>query len=108
MKELTNPRINLLADRVAVLPKEVEEVTKGGILLPKALQEDEVPTERYIVSISRQISEEAKEYERVNLGDIVLYSKYAGTAITIDGVEYKVLRLSDVIGVLTPEVAANQ
>jgi chaperonin GroES len=95
-------KINLkpLADRVIVKPMEAEEKTKGGIILPDIAKEK--PIEGTIVAVGPgKVSEEGKAVKpEVKVGDKVLYGKYSGTEVTIDGEEYLIMRESDIFAVI--------
>ncbi|MGE5364076.1 MAG: co-chaperone GroES [Bacteroidota bacterium] len=93
-------KIQPLADRVVVKPQEAEEVTKGGIILPDTAKEK--PIEGTIVAVGTgKVSEDGKKTElTVKVGDKVLYGKYSGTEVSIDGVEYLIMRESDIFGIV--------
>jgi chaperonin GroES len=95
-------KINLkpLADRVIVKPMEAEEKSKGGIILPDTAKEK--PIEGTIVAIGPgKTSEEGKAVKpEVKVGDKVLYGKYSGTEVTIDGEEYLIMRESDIFAII--------
>lgn len=92
--------IQPLADRVIVKPQEAEETTKGGIILPDTAKEK--PMQGDIVAVSDgKVTEEGKKVElTVKVGDKVLYGKYSGTEITIEGNEYLIMRESDIFGIV--------
>lgn len=89
-----------LADRVVVKPAEAEEVTKGGIILPDTAKEK--PQQGEIVAIGPgRISDEGKVIEpQVAVGDTILYGKYSGTEVNVDGEEYLIMRESDIFAVI--------
>lgn len=92
-------KITPLGDRVIVKPKEAEETTKGGIILPDTAQEK--PIEGSIVAVGPGKIEEGKLVEMsVKVGDSVLYGKYGGNEITIEGDEYLIMRESDIYGIV--------
>jgi chaperonin GroES len=95
-------KINLkpLADRIVVKPAEAEEKTAGGIILPDTVKEK--PVEGTIVAAGPgKVADDGKVIKmEVKVGDKVLYGKYSGTEVTIDGVEYLIMRESDVFGIL--------
>ncbi|HKJ80591.1 MAG TPA: co-chaperone GroES [Ignavibacteriaceae bacterium] len=95
-------KINLkpLADRVIVKPKEADEVTKGGIILPDTAKEK--PVEGTIVAAGPgKTSDEGKVVKmEVKVGDVVLYGKYSGSEISIEGEEYLIMRESDVFAIV--------
>ena len=86
--------IKPLADRVVIKMVEAEETTKSGIVLPGAAQEK--PQVAEIVAAGPGTEEVKME---VKVGDKVLVSKYAGTEVKIDGVEYTILRQNDVLAI---------
>jgi chaperonin GroES len=91
--------INLqpLADRLVVKPIEKEEVTKGGIVLPDTVKEK--PQEGKVLAAGPgRLSEDGKRIAMdVKVGDIVIYAKYGGTEIKVDGEELMILRESDIL-----------
>ena len=95
-------KINLkpLADRVIVKPKEADEVTKGGIILPDTAKEK--PVEGTIVAAGPgKTSDDGKIVKmEVKVGDVVLYGKYSGSEVTVDGVEYLIMRESDIFAIV--------
>ena len=93
-------KIKPLGDRVIVKPKEAEETTKGGIILPDTAKEK--PVEGSIVAVGAgKVTEEGKLVAMsLKVGDVVLYGKYSGTEIKIEGVEYLIMRESDIYGIV--------
>jgi len=89
-----------LHDRVIVKPSEPEEVTKGGIIIPDTAKEK--PQQGEIVAVGNgKITEEGKVLPlQVKVGDKVLYGKYAGTEVNIEGEEYLMMRESDVFAII--------
>ena len=93
-------KIKPLGDRVIVKPKEAEETTKGGIILPDTAKEK--PIEGSIVAVGPGKYEDGKLVElSVKAGDTVLYGKYGGTEITVEGEEYLIMRESDIYGIVS-------
>lgn len=91
--------IKPLFDRVVLFPDENEKETKGGILLPQMAQEKSQLAS--VVAVGSGIDTEGKQIGmKVKEGDRVLYSKYAGTEITIEGKKYVVLRQLDILAVI--------
>ena len=89
-----------LGDRVLIEPLPAQEVTKSGIVLPESAKEK--PAEGKIVALGTgKTDKEGKKIAfEVKIGDKVLYAKYAGDEIKIDGVEYKILKEEEILGVL--------
>ena len=79
-------------DRILVAPQEAETQTKGGLFLPKDVQE---PQTKGTVIRTGTRTLEGQEMD-IKVGDVVVYSKYAGSDITYEGIPLKVLRHSDV------------
>jgi len=86
-----------LADRVVVKPIEGERVSKGGIVLPDTAKEK--PQEGKVIAVGEgRLSEDGKRLPMdVKVGDIVIYAKYGGTEIKIEGEEFMILRESDIL-----------
>lgn len=93
-------KIKPLGDRIVVKPAEAEETTKGGIILPDTAKEK--PVEGTIVAAGPgKKSDDGKLIEmEVKVGDKVLYGKYSGTEVTIDGEEYLIMRESDIFAIV--------
>lgn len=92
--------INPLGDRIVVKPMEAEEKTKGGIILPDTAKEK--PVEGTIVAAGPgRKSDDGKVVEmEVKVGNKVLYGKYSGTEVTVDGEEYLIMRESDIFAIV--------
>lgn len=89
-----------LADRVVVKPSAAEERTKGGIIVPDTAKEKPVWGEVIAVGPGK-ISDEGKVISpEVKVGDQVLYGKYSGTEVTIDGEELLIMRESDIFAIM--------
>jgi chaperonin GroES len=90
-------KLKPLADRVLVRPIEREEVTKGGIVLPDTAKEK--PQEGEVLAVGDgRLSEDGKRIPLdVKVGDIVIYAKYGGTEIKVEGEELIILRESDIL-----------
>jgi len=93
-------KISPLADRVMIKPTPKEDVSKGGIFLPDTAKEK--PQEGQIVAVGPgRLTEDGKRIAmEVKVGDKVLYAKYAGMEIKLDGEEFLIVRESDVLGKL--------
>jgi chaperonin GroES len=91
--------IKPLADRVIVKPSE-KETMKGGIIIPDTAKEK--PQQGTIIAVGPgQISDSGERVApEVKKGDTVLYGKYSGTEVNVDGVDYLILRESDVLAIL--------
>lgn len=89
-----------LADRVVAKPLEEEDKTPGGIILPDTAKEK--PQKGKIVAAGPgKLDENGKRVAmEVKKGDVVLYGKYSGTEIKVDGEEYLILRESDILAIV--------
>lgn len=91
--------IKPLADRVVIKMVETEETTKGGIVLPDSAKEK--PQVAEIVAVGPGGVVDGKDViMEVEVGDRVLISKYAGTEVKIDDVNYTILRQSDILAIV--------
>lgn len=92
--------IQPLADRVVVKPVEEQEVSKSGIIIPDTAKEK--PMEGEIIEVgSGRLTDDGKKVDlEVKKGDRILYGKYSGTEISIDGDEYLIMRESDIFAVV--------
>ena len=87
--------IKPLADRVLVVPAPTEEKTIGGIIIPDTAKEK--PLKGEVVAVGNGTKEEEMA---VKVGDTVLYGKYAGTELELEGNKYLIMRQSDILAVL--------
>ena len=89
-----------LADRVVIKPSPAEEKTKGGIILPDTAKEKPVVGE--VVAIGPgKVSDDGKKIPmEIKVGDKVLYGKYSGTEVTVDGEEYLIMREADIFAIM--------
>lgn len=92
--------ITPLHDRVVVKPMAAEEKTKGGIILPDTAKEK--PIEGTVVAVGTgKVSDEGKTQGlTVKVGDKVLYGKYSGTEVSVDGEELLIMRESDIFAII--------
>ncbi|NOX37361.1 MAG: co-chaperone GroES [Calditrichaeota bacterium] len=93
-------KLKPLADRVVVKPLEEEEKTPGGIILPDTAKEKSQRGQVMAVGPGRLDERGERVPLEVKVDDVVLYGKYAGTEIKIDGQEYLILRESDILAVI--------
>src|ERR687884_479011 len=100
-KNATAVKVNPLADRVVVKPLEESEQMRGGLYIPDTAKEK--PQQGEIVAVGPGKYDE-KGGNRipmdVKVGDKVLYGKYSGTEVTVDGDQYLILRESDVLAII--------
>ncbi|MBP3298944.1 MAG: co-chaperone GroES [Muribaculaceae bacterium] len=87
--------IRPLADRVLIQPAQAEEVTVGGIIIPDSAKEK--PLKGLVVAAGKGTKDEEMLLKE---GDTVLYGKYAGTEIELEGEKYLIMRQSDVLAII--------
>ncbi|EJW12015.1 Heat shock protein 60 family co-chaperone GroES [Rhodovulum sp. PH10] len=97
-----------LHDRVVVERIEAEEKTAGGIIIPDSAKEK--PQQGRIVAVGPGGRDEAGKLIPLDLqvGDKVLFGKWSGTEVKLDGVEYLIMKESDIMGVLTDAEAGQK
>lgn len=94
------PNIRPLADRILVEPEDAETKTKGGIVIPDTADKEK-PVRGVVIAIGTGKYIDGKiQPLQVKKGDKILYGKYAGTNIKLEGKEYLVMREEDVMGVI--------
>jgi chaperonin GroES len=99
-KTAASIKVGPLADRVVVRSLEENEQTRGGLFIPDTAKEK--PQQGEIVAVGPGRFDEGKRVPMdVKVGDKVLYGKYSGTEVTIDGEQLLILRESDVLAVLS-------
>jgi len=94
-------KLRPLQDRLLVQRVEEEEKTKGGIIIPDTAKEK--PAEGKVVAVGKgKVDENGKPIPmEVKKGDRILFGKYSGTEIKIEGEEYLIMREDDVLGVIS-------
>ena len=92
--------IKPLGDRIVIKVIEDTEQTSGGIFIPDSAKEKPQKGEVVAVGAGKLNEKGEREPMDVKSGDIVLYAKYAGTDIKMDGVEYKILSVKDALAVI--------
>ena len=92
-------KLHPLADRVAIRPLEETEQMRGGLYIPDTAKEK--PQQGEIIAVGPGRYEKDKRVPmEVKVGDKVLYGKYSGTEVTVDGEQYLILRESDVLAII--------
>ena len=93
-------KIRPLQDRIIVKRVEEEEKTKGGIIIPDTAKEK--PIEGKVVAVGKgKVKEDGSvQPPDVKVGDRILFGKYAGTEIKMDGEEHLIMREDDILGVI--------
>lgn len=92
---MSKVKITPLADRVLILADPAETVTASGIIIPDTAQEK--PQKGTVVALGKG---KVDEPMTVKEGDIVLYGKYSGSEITVDGTDYLMMRESDILAIV--------
>jgi len=92
--------LNPLDDRVVVEPVDAEETTAGGIVLPDAAREKPQRGKVIATGPGRLLESGDRAEMSIGVGDEILFGKYGGTDIEIEGVEVKILRESDILAKL--------
>jgi chaperonin GroES len=93
-------KIRPLQDRVIVKRLEEEQKTKGGIIIPDTAKEK--PVEGEVIAVGKgRIADDGKVIKLdVKVGDRVLFSKYGGTEVKIEGEDYLIMREDDILGII--------
>ena len=91
--------IKPLADRVVVKVISAEEKTQGGIVLPDTAKEKPQEAEVIAVGPGKVLDNGTRLALEVKVGDTVIFSKYSGSEVKLDGIEYLILRESDILAV---------
>lgn len=89
-------KLKPLGDRVVIKKIEAEETTKSGIVLPGSAKEK--PQMAEVIAIGPDVNRDDKVV--LNVGDKVIFSKYSGNEVKLDGEEYTILNLSDILAVI--------
>lgn len=93
-------KIKPLADRLVIRPLEEQEAKKGGIIIPDTAKEKPQQGEVMEVGPGRTSDDGKKVNLEVKKGDKVLYGRYSGTEVTLNGSEYLILRETDVLAIV--------
>jgi chaperonin GroES len=93
-------KLKPMEDRVVVKPQEAEEKTAGGIVLPDSAKEKPLMGTVVAVGPGKMLDSGNRGAMSVKKKDVVLYGKYGGTDVEVDGTEYKILRESEILGIV--------
>ena len=93
-------KLKPLADRVVIKPSKAEEMTKGGIIVPDTAKEKPVWGDVIAVGPGRTSDDVKLIPMEIKVGDKVLYGKYSGTEVTMDGDELLIMRENDIFAVM--------
>ena len=89
---MSKVNITPIEDRVLVEPKPAEEKTASGLIIPDSAKEK--PQQGTVVAVGSGTKDVTMQ---IKVGDVVLYGKYAGTEITVEGKDYLIMRQSDIL-----------
>ena len=89
-----------LQDRIVIKVIEDTEQSSGGIFIPDSAKEKPQRGEVVAIGEGKTNDKGEKEPLGVNVGDVILYAKYAGTDVKMDGVEYKILSIKDALAIV--------
>ena len=89
-----------LADRLVIKASESEEMTKGGLVLPDTAKEKPVEGKVIAVGVGKLADDGKRIPMEVKVGDMVIFSKYSGTEVKLDGETYLVIGERDVLAVI--------
>ena len=92
---MADVKLKPLADRVLIEPKEAETKTASGIYIPDTAREK--PQQGKVKAVGPGTKDEKME---VKVGDLVLYGKYSGTEITVEGKDYLIMKQSDILAIV--------
>ncbi|NBI07304.1 co-chaperone GroES [Senegalia massiliensis] len=87
-----------LGDRLVIKKIEAQEKTKSGIVLPNSAQEQ--PQISEILALGDGITSDDKKKDTIKVGDKVIASKFSGTEVKLDGEEYTIIKLNDVLAIV--------
>lgn len=90
-------KINPLDDRIVVTPLEAEERTAGGVILPDTAKEKPQQGKVVAVGPGKLLKNGQRAEPSVKKGDTVVYGKYSGTDVKVEGTEYKILRETEIL-----------
>jgi chaperonin GroES len=90
-------KINPLDDRIVVTPLDAEERTAGGVILPDSAKEKPQQGKVVAVGPGKMLKDGNRAAMSVKKGDTVVYGKYSGTDVKVEGKEFKILRESEVL-----------
>jgi chaperonin GroES len=94
-------KIQPLGDRVLVQPLEEKEVKKGGIIIPDTAKEKSQEGKVVVLGTGKLDDDGKKIAFTVKVGDTVMFSKYGGTEVKLDGETFQLLREDDILGILS-------
>ena len=100
-------KIRPLQDRIVIKRLEGESVTKGGIIIPDSAKEKPIEGRVVAVGNGKVLKDGKVRPVDVKVGDVVLFGKYSGTEVKLDGEEHMLIREDDILAVTRSEGAAS-
>jgi chaperonin GroES len=100
IKGESNMKLKPLDDRIVVKPMEAEEKTAGGIVLPDTAREKPVAGKVIAIGAGKMLDSGKRAEMLIKVGDEVIYGKYSGSEVEVSGTTYKILRESEVFGIV--------
>jgi chaperonin GroES len=100
-------KIRPLQDRIVIKRLEGESVTKGGIIIPDSAKEKPIEGRVVAVGNGKVLKDGKVRPVDVKVGDVVLFGKYSGTEVKLDGEEHMLIREDDILAVTRSEAAAS-
>ena len=93
-------KLKPLDDRVVIQPNQAEDVTAGGIVLPDSAKEKPLMGKIIAVGEGKLLDNGSRAKLSVKKNDVVLFGRYGGLDVEVDGVEYKIMRESEILGIV--------
>lgn len=93
--------VRVLGDRLLVKPIKEEQKTAAGLILPDTGEEENNAKLGVVVSVAERVKNPELEEDAITVNETVLFSRFAGTQVVYKGDEYRILRVSDVLGIKT-------
>jgi chaperonin GroES len=93
-------KLRPLDDNIIIRPHDAEEKTAGGIVLPDSAQEKPLRGEVVAVGPGRTLKSGKKLEPSVKPGDVVMFGKYSGSDVKVDGVEHKILKEAEILAII--------
>ena len=93
-------KLKPLDDRVVVKPQEAEAKTAGGIVLPETAKEKPLMGKVVAIGSGKLLDNGKRSEMSVKKGDVVLFGRYGGNEVEVEGTEYKILRESELLGIV--------
>ena len=93
-------KLRPLDDNIIIKPHDAEETTAGGIVLPNSAQEKPLRGEVVATGPGRTLKSGARIEPSVKRGDVVMFGKYSGSDVKVDGVDHKIMREAEILAII--------